>query len=415
MGSPVPAKNPSSLIPIFLIILIDFLGLGLVIPIFAPMFLDQNYGILSSETPYGMRTLILGLLLSAYPIATFIGSPILGGFSDRIGRKQALLISLFGTALGYFFTGYAIYHQNLLLVFISRFLTGFAGGNAGVCYATIADLSPPELRGKNFSLVSIGFSIGFTLGPFIGGKLSDSSLVDWFNYAIPFYFAGLLSLFNTFLLWVNFSETLKTKKHTRISLLTGIQRIGSAFAFPHLRFIFISIFLYSFGWYAFTQIFQVFLIERFHVNQSSIGDIYAYMGIWMVILQLVISRPVSKKLLPEKILLFSMPLVVVTLLGLLIPRSLTTLIAMIPIVVAFQGLTQPNIVALASSASDESSQGQILGISQSMQALAMAIAPMITGTLVALNPGFPIIMGGICIFFSWLVFLLYYRMQRISH
>lgn len=412
MNNSINSSSSKSLFPIFFTVLIDFLGLGLVIPIFAPMFLDRNYAILPLDAPLAIRTVTLGLLLSTYPIATFIGSPILGGLSDRIGRKKALLISLFGTFLGYFFTGFAVHYHSLSLLFVCRFLTGFAGGNAAIAYATIADLSPLHLRSRNFSLIAIGFSIGFTLGPFIGGKLSDSSIVSWFNYAVPFWFACFLSLLNIFSVWINLKETIKVKRNTSISLLTGIYRIKKAFSLRDLRLIFMAIFLYSFGWYSFTQIFQVFLIEKFQVDNSVIGDVYAYMGVWMIVLQFLVTRPLSKRLSPGEILFFSMPMIVVTLFCLLLPNTLALLLIQLPLVVAFQGLTQPNVVALASSSCDESSLGQILGISQSMQALAMAIAPMITGSLIALRPDLPVLMGVIFIFLAWVVFLIYYCKKK---
>jgi DHA1 family tetracycline resistance protein-like MFS transporter len=211
--------------------------------------------------------------------------------------------------------------------------------------------------------------------------------------------------------WFNLPETLKAKVQTKISFFTGVLRIKKAFKLPQLRLIFLSIFLYSFGWYSFTQIFQVFLIRKFGANivtNTVIGDIYAYMGVWMIIFQFILTRPLSKRWSPERILSFSMPLIVITLSCLLISDNLWVLVLQIPTVIAFQGLTQPNVVALASSGADEASLGRVLGISQSMQALALASAPMITGSLVELRPDLPVLMGSVFIFSSWIVFLLYY-------
>lgn len=218
-----------SIMPIFFVVLLDLIGISIIIPIVAPLLLTSNFAFFSEATSQRAKEIVLGFLLAAFPIALFFGSPILGGLSDRIGRKKFLMFSLIGTFTNYILFALGITFESLPLLFISRFIAGFASGNLAVVFSSIADISDIRSKTKNFGRVGMAFGIGFIIGPFIGGILSDKNLVTWFSAATPIYFAALLSLFNILLVLKVFKETLHTKINTHISLLTGFKNIKKGF------------------------------------------------------------------------------------------------------------------------------------------------------------------------------------------
>lgn len=401
-------KNQVSLFPILVTVFIDMLGIGIIIPILGHLFLDPN-GILNGNFAFQQRTILLGLLVASYPIAQFLGAPILGALSDRHGRKNILLISLFGTFIGYIFFAYGILTRNLALLFISRFLDGFTGGNISIAMSAIADISDHEEKTKNFGLVGMTFGIGFILGPFIGGKLADPSVVSWFSASTPFFFAAAMTLFNMVLVMMRFRETLSVRRHTPISALTGFRNIFKAFGMTNLRTMFLVVFLLTLGFTFFTQFFQVFLIEKFNYTQSQIGDLFAYIGIWIAMTQGGLARMLSERFHPEQVLSVSLLVLSLALPFLLLPGKAAYLFFILPFISISNGLTMPNSTAVISNLAAQDSQGEIMGINQSIQALAMSIPPIVSGFLIAFNIALPILVAGATIFMSWLTFILFFR------
>lgn len=400
------------MLPLFLIVLLDMLGLGIIIPILAPIFLNTGHSILPPYFQDSMRNLLLGILISTYPVFQFFGAPLLGALSDRYGRKKILLISLIGTFVGYIIFGIGISANNVYLLFISRALDGFTGGNISIALSSIADLSDEKAKARNFGLIGMAFGIGFILGPYIGGKLADSSIVSWFNFATPLWFAAILTLFNIILLLINYNETLKTRIHTKINLFTGFRNIGKALRLPNLRVMFIVIFLLGLGFNFFTQFFQVYLIKKFSYNQSQIGDIFAYIGLWIALTQGILTRLMSKWFKPKQILPFSVLTLSIAFIALLLPNNPSYIFFIVPFVAMSQGLTFPNATAIVSNLSGKESQGEILGINQSMQSLAQSISPVIAGMIVTFNRALPIIAASLITIIAWLAFIIFFREKK---
>ncbi len=350
------------------------------------------------------RAVTLGLLIASYPLSQFFGAPILGELSDKIGRKKVLIVSLLGTFIGYILFGFGIVTKQIWLLFFSRLVDGFTGGNVSVILSSISDISDEKSKTKNFGLVGMAFGLGFIIGPYIGGKLSDPDIVRWFNFATPFWFASLLSLINILLVIFRFKETLRAKLATKIDLLTGFKNIRRAFELKNLRVAFLIVFLLTFGFTFFTQFFQVFLIKRFSYNQSQIGELFAYVGIWIAITQGLATRVISHHYSPKQILFFSILFLALCMPLLLLPNKHHLLFFILPFIALFWGLTQPSTTALVSSLNGREHQGEILGINQSIQSLAFAIPPIIAGFIVSLNIRLPIILASFSIFLAWVVF-----------
>lgn len=409
------ASHRSPLLTIFLTVFIDLLGVGIVIPVIGPLLLDPSHHMLSEALSIHTRTILLGFLIASFPLAQFFGAPMLGALSDRYGRKKILTISLLGTWIGYILFAVAILQQNIYILFASRILDGFTGGNISIALSAISDISDEKSKAKNFGMVGAAFGLGFILGPYIGGKLADPNIVSWFNAATPFWFASILTMLNLVFVFIAFPETLKEKRHTPVSMLTGMRNIGKAFQLTHLRTIFLVVFLITLGFNFFTQFFQVFLIHKFNYTISQIADIFAYIGIWIVFAQGGLQRPLSKKFSPLSILQISAILLGIVLPMLLVPTESKYIFFVLPFIAIFQGLTQPNITSVVSSQAGKDEQGQILGINQSIQSLGMAIPPIIASYITGININLPILTASFCIIMGWGVLIVFFRKKKLQH
>lgn len=396
-------KNP--LLPLLLTIFIDLLGIGIVIPILAPLFLVPFDSILPASYTYEQRALLMGLVSATYPIMQFFGAPILGALSDRHGRKPILILSLFGTLVGYILFGIGIINNSLFLLFLGRAVDGFTGGNISIAQSAIADMTKPEERARNFGFIGMAFGLGFILGPYIGGKLVDPSVVSWFSYSTPYFFTAILTFLNILSLWFLFPETLKEKINTPLGIFTGFKNLKRAFELKNLRTLFLVTFLLTFGFNFFTQFFNPFLIEKFHVTPSQAGDIFAYMGLFIALFQGGLLPVVNKRFKSNQILRVSMIGLAIGFILLLLPSKESGIFLVLPILALFQGLTQPNITALVSLQADAKSQGDVLGGNQSINSLAQAIPPIISGLIFSIDISLPIIVGAGITFVAWVIFI----------
>ena len=407
-------NKKSSISTIFFTVFLDLLGLGIIIPILPALLLDPVHGILPITYSFSTRTLIYGFLIASYPLAQFFGAPILGSLADQKGRKKLLLLSLIGTVAGYAIFIIGILTSNLYLLFIGRIVDGFTGGNISIAQSAIADVSTKETKSRNFGLIGMAFGLGFIIGPYIGGKLSDTTIVSWFTYATPFYLAIMLATINVILVILNFPETLVTKRAVNVNVFTGFSNIKKAFTLKDLRIMFLVVFLLTVGFNFFTQFFQVFLYGKFKFTQSQVGDFFAYMGLWIAIAQGAIMRPLSKKFKPEKIISYSIVLLAISFPFLLLPSERNWLYLIVPFIAIFQGLTQPNATAIISNLAQSDQQGEILGINQSISALAQAVPPIIAGFVTAVNINLPTWFAAGATLLAWLIFKFFFKQNKIA-
>jgi len=275
-------------------------------------------------------------------------------------------------------------------------------------------VSTKETKSRNFGLIGMAFGLGFIIGPYIGGKLSDSTIVSWFTYATPFYLTILLATINVVLVIFNFPETLVIKRVVKVNLFTGFSNIKKAFTFKDLRVMFLVVFLLTVGFNFFTQFFQVFLYGKFKFTQSQVGDFFAYMGLWIAIAQGAVLRPLSKKFTPAKILSYSIVLLAISFPFLLIPHQRVWLYLIVPFIAIFQGLNQPNGTAIISNLVDSEKQGEILGINQSISALAQALPPIIAGFVTAVNINLPTWFAAGATLLAWVTFKVFFNEEKKS-
>lgn len=401
-------KDRPLVFTIFFTVFLDLLGVGIAQPITTPLLLDENSGVLPMGMSMDMRTILLGWLIAAYPLATFFGGPVLASLSDKYGRKRMLLLSLVGTFIGYLIFAYGIMAHNIYLLFLGRLIDGFTGGNISIIQSSISDISNQENRTKNFGLIGMAFGLGFIFGPFLGGKLADPDLVSWFYYDTPFWAAALLSLVNIALVVRNFKETLREPSTRKVNAFSGMQNLWEAMRSP-LALLFIAIFLYNLGFNFFTSFNQVYLVKEFAFDQGDIGSYFAFIGLCIALVQGILVRRTAGKWAPSQVLKFSILGLSLALGSVLIPQVVWGLYAIVPLIAITQGMTAPNLTTFVSQQANATDQGKILGINQSVVAASIAIPPLIAGPIEILDRRLPIAVASVLVMLGWglmLVFLL---------
>ena len=393
---------------LLLTVFIDFIGVGLVIPIFAPLFLSNTSSLFDVNTPENIRNILLGLTLSTFPFFQFFGAPILGSLSDKYGRKKLLFISLFGTFLGYLLMIIGITQNNFALILISRMIDGFTGGNISVATSAISDISNPEDKTKNFGLLGAIFGICFIIGPLLGGVLSSSEINPFFNLATPFIAAATLSFINLVLVGTLFKETLLTRIEKTVSVTSGIRNLKKAFTSEKFQILFLVIFLTTSGFSFFTTFFQAYLVNKFNFSELEIGQLFGYIGLWIAFTQGFLIRKIPSKFSPKKIF-WSMSFVLgICLLLLVLPTERFYLYLILPILAISNGLLGPNYQAILSNTADENAQGEIFGLNNSVQALGVSIAPLISGVLFSFSNSLPLIISSLLTIVAGVIFKIKY-------
>lgn len=404
------SKKKLTLISVFFTFFVDNLSWTIVFPIFAPLFIEPSSKLFTEDVTFGYRTALLGIFLMSFPLAQFFGSPLLGEFADRNGRKQALIISIFFTVIGLGVTAWSILANDLVILFLARFATGLFSGNLSICMSAVADLSSNEKQKvRSFGYLAVIAGFAFIIGTFLGGKLSDPTLSPWFDFAFPLWVATGLAFLNLiFVIW-GFRETFAVDKSVKFDVFEGARNIHKALKIPRIKILYLIYFLFLFGWNILLQFVPVHFVKQFDFTSSDIGDMAAFMGVCWAIGSGLVNKYLSKRFCQMKVM--EICLLVITVLFFLIVfiKSIYMLLLLIGISVVLAGLVWPICTALISSLAGDKVQGKILGMSQSMQSLAMALSPVLGGFLEPFFIGAPFVAGA---FASLIAALLYFKVRK---
>jgi multidrug resistance protein len=349
---------------IFLTILIDMIGFGIVIPVL-PLYAEH----------YGATAVQNGLLVAVFSLAQFVCSPLWGKLSDRIGRKPVLCVSIFVTAIGFFLMGIA---PGLWLLFVARTLAGAAGGNIGTAQAYIADISAPEERAKRMGLLGAAFGLGFMFGPAIGGW------VGHINYQAPMFVAAGLALVNAVLVIAILPESLSREHrgaHKRGSVFEVLQHCNRRVYLPVTA----TYFLLTTGFSMMTFVYALFVFHRYGIGPSGTGNLLALVGFIGVLIQGGLIGRLVKRFGEARLATAGAVILAASLFALPLAQSMVALVLASVGIAIGNSLLMPTLTSLASRSVDSRWQGRGLGLLQSGGALARWVGPAVGGWLLAMD------------------------------
>ncbi|SEL50134.1 MFS transporter [Paenibacillus sp. OK003] len=365
---------------------------GIGFSIIAPVvpFLVQPY--ISSP---GQQAIVVTLLTSVYAFCVFFASPVLGALSDKYGRRPLLLVCLLGSAIGYLVFGIG---GALWVLFAGRIIEGITGGSIGTIFAYFADIILPEQRTKYFGWVSAVVGVGTVIGPTVGGLLAK------IDYSAPMYFGAIITLVNViygfFFMPESLAKTHRLKEITLVRLNPFIQ-LANLLSMKNLNRLLISAFLLWIPNGSLQAVFSQFSMDTFNWKPAIIGLMFSIMGVQDIISQGLIMPALLKRLSDKQIAILGM---VSEIIGYSL-IALSTLFSFYPLFIVGMfifgfgdSIFGPSFNGMLSKSVASSEQGRIQGGSQSIQALARMIGPIIGGQIyVSLGHAAPAIMGVILI------------------
>jgi predicted MFS family arabinose efflux permease len=242
----------------------------------------------------------------------------------------------------------------------------------------------------------------------LGGVLSTPSVLPFFNASTPFIFSGILSLFNAFSIYFFFKESIREKDHDRkIDIFGAFKNIIKAQKFsPEVRTLFLISFLVNAGMAFFYSFFNVYLTNKFGFSPAEIGNFFAYVGLWVIITQVVVVRHLAKKHKEIDILGPTYFLYALGVLLYLVPNKAWMLLLVVPIASIPNGVQMANFSALLSKKTEEKMRGEVMGVNSSVSSLGQAIPPIIAGFVAAATATFvPIVFGALIVVVAGFIFV----------
>jgi DHA1 family tetracycline resistance protein-like MFS transporter len=420
------------LMPVFIIVLVDLLGLTIIIPLM-PLY----------AASFGANAFIIGLLAATYPIMQIIGAPILGRLSDRYGRKPVLVFSQIGTFAGFMLMGFA---NALPLLFLARIIDGLSGANIATAQAVITDNTNEKTRTSGLALIGAAFGLGFTIGPviaFVSLGLSGN------NYQVPAFVAAGFSLLSLLLTTFWLKESLPAErrglvKHTGA---LSVNRFASALRHPVIGFLLILMFVQQFVFGGMEQILSLFSLNRLGLDARSNSIVFLFIGVITVVMLGSVIRTWSKKhgdrwIITVGLVTLAFGLLMVAFTPAVPPpwysqqtvmselqRSAASqvnvqipadgnngwigfawlMLAMIPVSIGGSVLS-PTINSAITKRIDHSEVGGMLGTSAALVSAANALAPVAMGALYqVVGAGAPFLLGGVI-----LLVMLFFASRQIK-
>ncbi len=374
----VPQGHKSALGFIFFVVLLDLIGMTILTPVAAYV-----------VRQYSTEALMVSMLTVIYAAAQFLAAPLLGELSDRHGRRPVLLISILGSAAGYFLFGIG---GALWVLFLSRLIDGFTGGNISTASAYLADVTPPEKRAKNFGVLGVAFGLGFILGPTLGGLLSQISL------SAPAYAAGVASLISAIVGFFLLPESLPKDKRETAPLKPGdLNPFPAIWEMLRRRGVGILLLincLFLFVFYGRNSISTVFLIDKFNVQPAQLAALFATGGLVMAIVQGGLIGPLVKRLGEKQLGLSGLFLQAITSLVFYLVPAFWMMYPVNAVAAGAAGLVWPTMGALISNSVPQDELGKVNGVGTALGSLMSVFGPLWAGTTYdKLSPSAPFWMG----------------------
>lgn len=410
-SNPTPAAK-SSLVFVFLVVLIDMLGFGIIMPVLPKLITGITGDTLSGAAVYA------GWLAFAYAAMQFVFGPVIGNLSDRFGRRPVLLGALGGYAIAYMLMGFS---SSILWLFAARIIAGVMGASFSTAYAYIADISPPDKRAQNFGLIGAAFGLGFIIGPAVGGILGE------YGTRLPFFAAAALAALNLVFGFFMLKESHPPEKRRPFDIARANAVVALRGLHGQNKIVF---------WYAtaltvwmtahvvYPIIFAFYAMEAFGWSEWTVGMALACVGIGAAIVQGLLIRVLIPRIGERNaVIIAALSMAISSVFYVVAGPDQGWLIFLAIPVGSLQGLFQPSINGLMSNAVSDETQGELQGAVASLQSMASVIGPplfaavfaafTVAGSIYYL-PGAPFGLAGIVSLVALAIFLRGYALHCTS-
>ena len=360
----------SPLLPIFLIVSVDVLGLTIILPLL-PFYAEK----------YGASPAVVGLLVSTYAFCQLISGPILGRWSDHMGRRPLLLVSQVGTLIGFLILAYS---NALWLIFLSRIIDGMTAGNLSLAQAYISDVTQPEERAKSFALIGIAFGMGFLIGPGVSGFLAQ------YSFQYPIFAAAALSatsIVSTYLLLPSGAPPAADPAAPRKFAILDWGNYIAYLRRPVLGPLLWQFFAFALAFAMYLTGFPLFAERRYTWNghpfgPKEVGYVYAYLGLLGVILQGGLIGRLVKWIGEVPLVRAGFFFGFAGLAALGFTHNIPLLLVVTAVASSGLGAVRPALTSLITQKAARSEQGVVLGLTQSLNSVSAIVAPALAGLLI---------------------------------
>jgi len=358
---------------IFITVALDFLAVGITIPVFPKLVIEFQGGDQGSAAEY------IGLFGTVFAVMQFLFAPVMGALSDRFGRRTVILLSTLGLGVDYIILALA---PTLWWLFLARIVAGITSSSYATAMAYVSDVTPPDQRAGKFGMLGAAFGIGFILGPAIGGVLGDIGL------RLPFYAAAALSLLGTAYGWFVLPESLPRDRRAafdikRANPLGALSLLRARHALLGMA---AAVFLYRLSHDVMPVMYVVYTDYRYGWDAKTIGASLAVLGLASMVVQAALVGPVVRRLGERAAMTTGFLIGAASHVAYgLAPRG-WMFVAIMPAGVFF-GLAYPSLQGLITRMVSPEEQGRLQGAVASVMSIAGIIAPILFTQTFAVSIG----------------------------
>jgi DHA1 family tetracycline resistance protein-like MFS transporter len=381
------------LLIIFLTILVNLVGFGIIIPLL-PFYAEQ----------FGASELVIGLLFAVFSLCQLIASPVLGTLSDRYGRRPVLIFSLAGTVLSFVLLATA---QTLTMLFVARIVDGLSGGNISTARAYVADVTEPKDRARAYGLIGVAFGLGFILGPALSGLLAAKV-----SYTAPIWAAAGITFVAMVMAWLWLPETVHRTSAGSTRLFGTIAELMQR---PGLRRLLVIDYVYWMAFAVFQTTFALFAARRFGFGAPETGYFFTAFGLLGALVQGFLIRPTVDRFGDKPTFVAGLACAAVGLVAASFSQSvLVFAVALVPLALGI-GFGHPTLSSLISRAARGDEQGRVHGASSAIESLGRTIGPVWgNASLQRFGEAMPYLSASGLLLLTLVVALGYHEMQNSS-
>lgn len=383
---------------IFLTLLLDVTGIGIIVPVIPALIRNLTGGTISDAARIG------GWLVFAFAVMQFVFSPVMGNLSDRFGRRPVLLLSLLGFGLDYLLVAFA---PNIGWLFAGRLIAGIMGASFTTASAYIADISTPETRAQNFGMIGAAFGLGFIIGPALGGILGK------YGHQVPFLAAAGITLLNVVYGYFVLPESLPAEKRRPFQWARAnpIGSLKMLKRYPVITGLVASLLLIYVAAHATQSTWSYYVIEKFKWNETWVGYSLGALGLLVALVQGLLIRRINPKLGPKRSVFLGMLLYAV---GFVLFAFASEGWMMFAFLVPYclGGIAGPALQGIISGQVPANEQGELQGALTSLMSLTSIVGPPLMTNLFSYYtspkapvyfPGAPFILGAVLMLVSLLL------------